>query len=473
MTPGWLRYGDAEGVVLRHSLQHSLAQVDADELLPYTTVTYQGAGIEPVFDAVKGMSCRGVNGSAVNPRLSTPTAAMPASIKEGGQLSMEVSTAWVAMYNDGLGRGTQGYQPSVTEYLLRGESIGTVTYAWITKMANGGFQAMMGPNANQKNSYSFALTDLNPAAGTFNKVNSVGKGEYTTLNLGWTGGENGGLFFLAVDGMLWTGNYRVRDGASTSNMFEFLHIGGLSGNQVVGLNSAEPLWLRNLQISTAPPVFATPAALRQVYVLSDSIFDVADLNALVYDAASVHTLRRYINQRGVKFGGIVVDENAGYSISTLGTQLKSKITALINAQPSTVILNGGTNDLGNAGWPGDFTTEYRDLLEQIFFGTSKTGRTTVQLALLNGPPPRGAPADVRETQHEQCRQYIKDVVSWWDSTYPSLAGRVVYVDIFGGLGGRHNPPEGVLADGIHLSYQGANDFGLIVGKALYTAMARV
>lgn len=473
MSRGFLKYGEGDGIVFRHSLKHELAQLDTGEVIPYTGITYQGPGVMPTFDPVKGMLAKGSNGSVSNIRLGTPTAGLPQNLWEGGQLCFEISKEWLAMYDDNSDRGTKGYQPPATEYAFRGETTGTVTYCWMTKLNNGGCQAMIGPNANQKNSYSFAMQDMIPAAGTFNKINTVGKGEFVTVNLAWTGGENGGLFYMGVDGLVWTGNYRAKDAATTGKMFEWLFLGGLGGGSCIGTSSSNPVYMRNFQISTDIPVWETPRLFQHVYVLSDSIFDVADLNALVYDAAAAFTLRKYFNVRGMKFGSFTVSENAGYTVSTLGTQLKTKLNLLLDAQPSLVILNGGTNDLGSASWPGNFVAEYKDLLEQIFFGAAKTGRTPTQMVIMNSPPPRGAPVDLRETQHAECRKEINALVTWWDATYPSLAGRVVYNDVFQAMGGFHNPPVGILQDGIHFAYQGNNDFGEIIAKKIHEVMGRV
>jgi len=418
----------------------------------------------------------------VSARFTAPTAALVDGISDAGQVTFEVSTKWAGWHDNASVSGSDGYQPSTTEYLIYGLSGGTSTYFWVSSGAGGLMNVMMGPNADQRWSYVYSALDGKventypsgaAVSNTANRISTGGKDpDFVTVQIGWGAGRYGGWAIIAVDGLIQNGLQRTFHVSSTDTFFQALQIGGNSGNNTFAAAATEPLYIRNLQISTEQPRIDNHPLLRHVYVLSDSIFDAGYQSGLMADNMCGLAFRRRINQENLQLGDLTIDENGGYTVSTLGTQLISKIATLLAANPSVAVINGGTNDLNNPLWPSDFEAEYLDLLEQIFFTVAKTGRSTVEYVICNGPPPRDSvnfAVDLKETAQTECIQAIKDVIALWDSTYASYAGKVIYHDVLNGLGG-NNGKTGVSLDGVHLDYLGTNALGYLTASKILNSI---
>jgi lysophospholipase L1-like esterase len=467
---GWLPYGsDDPSVVFAHPLTREI--VAADIAGKWTTLSKVGSGNTPTHHATLGMLAVDSGGVDAGYRFQT-AATQVSDLDFGGQISYEVQRAYACM-ND-ADNGTVGYIPATDQTVLSARTTGGANLSAMgRKRTDGRFSVLL----SSLFSHAFEFKDfiLGGALNTC-RIHSDGKDEFVLVNIGWWGGMNGGQFVMAVNGMPVGGNTQGFTAASTGRFGDF-YIGSYIQNAGTFANGG---YIRNLQIAKRPPVFPTHPQLRSVATLSDSLINPFSIDTFRGDNCLHYSLLREIYKGGVRQGTINISQNSGYTITTIATQLETKAQTIIDFNPDTVIIMGGTNDAGidTSAYVGStFTSEYRDLLEQLFFGVAKTTRTTISQIFCCTPLPRldAATNSALSGNALDVRTRIAALPAWWDATWGASYGngRVKVIDIFQSFGSSH----GIMADlaispdGLHpTNYRGGRLFGEALGRGLRSAL---
>jgi lysophospholipase L1-like esterase len=461
---GWISYGsDDPDVVFRHSLTTPITASDISG--KWNSLIISGNSAGPTHDSVRGMKPVTAGGANSGYEFNTAIGALT-GLDSGGQVSLEVERDWVCWNSSA--NGSSGYTRSATECVLSSlRASGTAIQFFQALTTSALHASFLGVTT-----YQGDMTDWTPVVSNITGlVHSNGKPDYITLRLGWWGGRNGGVCLFCVDDLPMGGGTTISTTASG-----YLHRLFIGSNQ--GLTNFAPNhYIRNLQICRRPPVMPIHPALRSVAVLSDSLVDDLTLADSYRDISFKFALRRFFAKHNFRPGALNISENGGYSVTTVNTQLETKVATVLAWQPDVVVISGGTNDLGSSSYVGaDFDTEAHDLLEQLFLGVAKTARNTVQKVFWCTPPPRRecVTDTAMAARHVDVRTRIAALPAWWDATYGATygTGRVRVIDRFGAFGGDHTVMSNaaISGDGIHLAWEGNRLHGEMVAKALHYAL---
>lgn len=468
---GWLPYGsDDESVLFAHDLKSQIVAGDISG--KWSTLTLVGSGLAPTHDAERGMLARDVNGADAAYKFATQAAAMDVLDGEG-QLLIEVEKEQVGSYYPSLGSygddGRAGNQ-CVISGQASAASGSNLLLVWYTNFATtpDSYQMRFPGSATPLSLDYHEHTPSGVSVGTSWPVSTYKKDTYVKLQLAW----RRGLVYFAIDDLVYS--YGIMDTSTTSKVFNSLWI----GSYVNSANTYVARYLRNFQIASKAPTFLHNNVLSQIAFLSDSLIDNKNY-AQVTSVDAIDNVIHAVISRGLAHMGIRakidISENPGYTISTLGTQLETKAQTVINFSPSVVIVCGGTNDFTNGGYvSADFLAEYKDLIEQLFFGTAKTSRTTVKYVMPMYPPPRRqsdgtAYSAAILANFDDVRTQIASLPAWWDATYGATYGngRVVdSIDLFTLFGSSHNWASPDTYDYTHLFYAGTYKVGQEIFKRL-------
>lgn len=470
-TRGFLPYGSNDScVIFKNPLTSQLSSGDVSAI--YSTLTIRG-GSAPTHNS-SGM--RATDGAAVTYySLTNPTSLITNMMQTGWQIRFEINSAWIATNGGTLGtNGSVGYVPSGNEYAIA--SFTASSNGLVAKAVGTNGQFVLGANLTNNQTIHNSTTGqiLTPIfGGTTAYIHSYGLGEYATIELM---GLPSGQIFAFIDGMPVTGsNYNTAVNILTQ-------MGLMGQSNATGASVASSYYMKNVQICNKPPVWMTPKEIANIAVLSDSQWIGPSSNSSYGPSiASMYTLKTLMSA-GVKPSVFLVDQNSGYRIQSTN-QLETRVSTILAANPSLVIINGGVNDanLGGSHNSSLFLAEYKDLLEQLFLGTGKTLRTTVRNVIVSIPTPLdGAVSDSAiSAAHADVREQIAKLPAWWNSTYGATYGndRVVIADNWTATGASHNWCNGTCSassvlsyDGTHWSYGGSKAVGENVGRVIMNSI---
>lgn len=454
-SQGWLPYGTNDAsVVFRHPLTRQITTADLAAI--WGGFTLRGSGLYPAHDSSRGMRGKDINGADAAYRFDSTTA-LGKQLSYSCQLSLEVETAWAAKTN----------APAIENGAISLLSVVTSSDRVAVKGTTGIF-------ATGNTRFYENLSD--GGTGATVEMRSHGKGEYTTLNLGWWGnpGPAGtvGNCIVALDGLVLAKQMLVGANTAVTDLFNLFYL----GNKRDTAGSYMSHYMRNLQICSVPPVFVRPSILTSVVLLGDSTMDATAVSGAQADCYAHIQFRRRFHQLGLT-PYVTVSENSGYRVS-LGTQLETVVPTVLAQQPSIVCIGAGTNDVGDPSYvSATFLAEYKDLIEQLMFGVAKTYRTPVRKIVVCTPFPRSdaTPGSLIESRHADARAHIASLPAWWNTTYGAQHGndRVVFADLFGkiALGHSWTNDASMCIDGVHPEYAANYIYGNVMADAVLTAMS--
>jgi len=252
---GFLPYGsDDSSVIVQHPLTSEFTAND----LAGTSLSWWGTGKDdggvgngrPVFDAVKGMLTKNATGT-IAPRIT----GMPRQLEltNGGQISIEVSRDWAcSSESDSTGENI------VNEVLLAA--------------SQGGLDNIISKVGN-------LIATLHSSAGTgdhvwsnttgTNRIHSSQKGDYILINIGWGAGTKGGFIAKAINGLR---NLKgIRNFSAYTNKWNSWWIGSGNGANLMHTYYTGDAWVRNIQISSRPPVFPVHPLLSKVLLQAQDV----------------------------------------------------------------------------------------------------------------------------------------------------------------------------------------------------------
>ena len=467
MTIGWLPYGSSDAsVVWAHPLTREI--VAADVSGKWGTITKQGSGNTPTHDSVLGMKAVDSSGADAAYRLNNAVAAAIDPLDKGFQYRIELSRALVcANTAAALSVGDVPATAARSPFSMFDTTTVSVDFLQKGNTGSGAFSQSIGTSA--ANDYRDEILSGSNMSSLY--IHSVGKGDYVTVNGAWWGGLSGGTHMWAIDGLPVA--YGVMNVATAVRIFQNFYIGSRRGAANSFVNQ---WWMRNLQLASSVPVFASHPLLSSVVILSDSITDEVLVNAQPsYDVSTQYQFRRRFYQRGMKPAKMAVDENGGYKIS-IAAQLESRVSAVLARQPTIVIISGGINDIVNVAYnSATFLAEYKDLIEQLFLGTAKTSRTSVRyvVPIIIQPHATAVTDSTYASNHADARAHIASLPAWWNSTYGATYGndRVVTSDMWTEFSSSHSTMTdlNISSDGVHLAALGNYKFG----NRLYETVAGI
>jgi hypothetical protein len=402
--PGtFLPYGSASpSVVFRHPLT---SNPDGTGGL---TATVYGAVGGPEHDAVKGMrgASAGSN-TASGYRLTGFSASTLNALGTAGQVSFEVSTRYFSQasaYGGGSSGDSLVTQTTPIEF-ANAETPGNGQLHVLRRSAGAGGPArvttegLTNADGSQRSFLGWVSDNALGNAGNFTSYGKPANG-FTRINVGWyQDGGLGNIVVLAVDGVVL--QWAARD--NTVNPFTHFTLGG-AANWLNGgfVSSVEEMtdashWIRNLQISTLAPTVPALATgpLKSIAIMSDSIIPATPWFNISWKDLNIDArITRAMEARGIRpatlyrmnAGGHTLIDGIGTPSFTSGdtsSQVVSSggtstdVRGLIKAlNPTTIIINGGSNDVGYAGATATkFRAALRDHVEYFcgLDGTSHGG----------------------------------------------------------------------------------------------------
>ena len=401
-TP-FLPYGSSDpSVVFRHPLTSNPNGTGG------LTATLYGAAGGPEHNSVNGMRGAAVGGTTASGYFLTGfSAGAQASLYAAGQISFEVSTRYFTQAA-GVGWGSNGDSLAVLTtpiHFANSSSPGNGQIYVLRRSAGSGGAARVATEGttnsqgSQRSFLGWVDADAGGAAGHFNSYGKPADG-FTRINVGWySDGILGDIVVMAVDGVVLQWATRTY----TVNPFTHFALGG-AANWFNGsfINSAEEMtganhWIRNLQISTLAPTVPTltTGQLKTIAIMSDSIIPASHWYMTGWRDINIDArIIRAMESRGIRpstlyrmqAGGHTMTNGIGVASFTSGntatqvvstgspnTDVRGQIKAL---NPTTIIINGGSNDVGYAGAnTTSFRAAMRDHVEYFagLNGTSHGG----------------------------------------------------------------------------------------------------
>ena len=436
------------------SILLQVAMTSEAEMLAISATASEALTATPSFDSVKGMTLEGT--SSLGWRINQLTGY--ADLQNEGQLSVEVETGYLTSSLD-TSTGDDTTNQSSTPQLIgmrdgiAGSNFGSVFVAnkvaqGIAKTLSTNFDGSI--DSTQNHQYDAAPNSSTPTnSPTY--AHSVGKGEYTRINVGWAGSK----YWMALDGKLIIGQTYTND----ANMFEALYILNWIGS---ANNKCAEWYIRNLQISNRRPTFPVHPQLKRVITWSDSLFERTDSYAsATQDFTMDNTVNAQIRQslanNGLYCGWLDSDINDGMTIYT-GTQASTVLSTITAQRPDVVVMQFGTNDTSaGATFSGtDFldtaTHGYKALVDAL-------DAAGVQHIIICTVPPR--------TENTEAIQAAIDEANTAIKTLPAYNSKVVVADVFTVMGGR-NASTDLFFDtpAIHMNGKGMYLHGQEVAKQL-------
>lgn len=389
-----------------------------------------------VFDAVKGFNAKGDSNLSINQLTNY------ADLDNAGQISFELQTEWVCTYDPT--NGSHGFLPVASQEQMLTISPGTGADDILLYRNKIGNQAYM---ACWFNGMVIATPDYykdfkQQGGAQTCYVHSGNKGEWVTINIGWSGGPEGGEIMVSIDGLPYSGD--KRNNGTDANLFQNIFI----GSSPTSTSFVQDHYIRNLQISTRPPSRTVNKLVRKIAVLSDSMFEIDDFTSVRRDAISSMALRRRMQANGFSIGDLSVDVNSGYTIDTTGSNDlfdATNMTALENQRASIVVIRGGTNDVIqeltiDSTWFTNFKTQLTTILgwdaTEAIVVSSVPGQSVCNSVAHNA---------TRQANLLQINDYMSQLPAWnskvyFHDAYTELGGESPADDVFLGqeLGNNNN-----------------------------------
>lgn len=440
---GWLEFGANDDSIV---FQHDLCSDPTDYITALgATYIVQGSGLQ-TFDSVRGMNPNGSGGYRIQ---NLPNRA---ALDFAGQVTFEVEREWLCKQAPGY--YSFGLVPASNQTAL-------------SALATAGGVGSMCSKAVVGNAYTSG-----PFGSQSVGCSSAGKGDYVRVNLGWSGGRVGGKSYLSFDGD--EPREVTRNTATLSDLFASWWIGSDRG--VAG--TFPSYYMRKLQLSTRPPMFAVHPLLRRVAILSDSIMNSDNVTAGNYlDAVSSREMRRVLAQRGIHVGAVDISINGGYRLdnSIPAQYLHDQLAALLANNPTLLIIRGGTNDAAGsrctvAGWQAQ--------VEQYL--TTAFATPSVRGVILPNIPPlwEGATAYDTAAFREQVatgNQIMAQIATDWRASNPTDPRSVIVPDAYAALGG-DNPAAGTYIGQVSGAYNDLHLSGyghVLHGRSIAAAIVRL
>lgn len=405
---GFLPYGSSDSSVLFY---HSLTTVPTTTTIPSSALIIQGTG-SPSHDSELGM----LAGTA-NYRVASLTGG--ANLDFAGDICFQVQKEWLCQQATGSGgdANPSGNQAPIS-FL---PTVGAACAYY--RLAAGGSQFSFNGANTSTNLWNTALS----GSPVFHTADKSG---FVTVNLGWWGGRAGGRVIMGINGMPLA--YGTRNSATLSGLSALMYLGTDRGTAGTFMSSR---YMRNLQIATRPPMFATHPKLRKVVFWGDSLVGGANALSLTstdyYDCQIGIQVAKELASRGVFCGEIVSQSNGGYAISDSDpTPLQAVRATLTATNPTLVVMIAGSNDATATEYSIDSTWN-TDLADHV--------NTILALESCDDVILCGTPSLVGDTSQNTATNKARRVQI---DTYKQALGisNCHYVDTYSALGGE-NPPS--------------------------------
>jgi len=465
---GWLPYGSADdSIIFQHALTTALVPADIADLgstlnIGSTALTWDAHGSvlhgkALTHHATYGM--KAVDSTDGTTEVGYRIDAIGTKLDDCGQISFEIERAFLC--EDNSTYGTSGFVPAANQFAM--------SYSPTTGSAGG-----IGVKSTAEAFFGSGAV----LSGLATSIHSPGKSDFVTINFGWSGGRVGGTCWMAIDGQVV--DYATRNAATLASAFATLYLGCDRGTADSFMDGH---YMRNLQISTRPPMFAIHPLLSHVGMISDSILNSDDvINGNYKDVVSSWTVRRELAKRGLHCGTVTVTTDGGARMDNSvdgGTTdyIKTQLTTLLALRPNIVVIRGGTNDAiagrcSQSTWQDAVTDYITDCMavtsvrRVIFLGIpSWVGNTAQNTATFQIERATG------ETK-------IQAAVDAWRAANPSDTRDVLFVDsIYDYLGGESpaagtfiGQVSGLYTDG-HLSGYGHYLHGKKIADAIMSTLS--
>jgi len=452
-TPlGWLPFGSSDSTVLG-SWDGFQAPTTTD--FPGSTIVHYGTADS--FDSTSGYTA-GAGGSGVSGSYRIGTMTNYTDLDYEGQMTFQVPTDWLCVTH--AATGSTGITLAATENVVSTTGVSGSTQ-WLTQTTSSVLSCAMNAGATTLNFDCWRPSATAVSSG----AHTAGKDAFTTINIGWWGGKVGGYFCMAIDGLVVV--YGARNNAANNGTFQYLYFGS-DRNASNWLTTG---YIRNFQISTRRPMLAAHPNLRHAYILSDSLCNTALIDSNFKDIATPATIRRYFEQRNLRFGDMTVSINTGDPITTGAggaDDLQDQIPAMLLTNPTVVFFRGGTNDVINditinASWN---TNELEAAMTAILAGSTVEKIVIGTIPSLNGS----------STEDTTAKRAARDAINTYIKALPTFNSKIVVADVFAYLGGDQMPASYSLGgvsgalDDVHLSGIGHVKMGECYAKALLESL---
>lgn len=450
---GLLAYGDDDPLnpVVWRSPLTSEASISTPEI---GGGTYTKVGTGQLFDPVKGLN----TGSAGYYQVANIT--NNAKLSYGGQISFDVETAIIAAANANSSQSSGGRAQTGAEVF---------------------FSILANPYVNPNTALYFEIGNKilsvvvgygsNITYGQFYISDAIGKGQFTRISIAWTANT----VWIFIDG-------RKIGSLERAVNLPTPYYTLLLGRYPNAINS--PLYsgyIRNLQISSRPLSFDVPGVLSHGMAFGDSYADTTTvMQTPAWDMEKRIQLEGELLARGMRFGAFSVQSYGGRTVIGSGNaalHLKDNIVTALALKPTIVIDQSGANDLTQTGTldVAAFTAAKKVHIEQ-FLGLNGNPTTTVQRIIVCSTPwapqySNAVTAAERKPDITSIEKIQAGLPAWFNATYPSRAGHLIYQNTFEDFGG-FNPDTTLYATGdlVHPSHRGRYTMGKSWAKGVLKAL---
>lgn len=480
----FLAYGSTDSsVVYRHPLTSTPTAYGL-------TATARG-GATPEHDATNGM--RGQNGSGTGccytlQGWSAPTLA---ALDTAGQVTFQLQKNFIGAIAANATASTGDTLSAAMTALAFGNASNDNNGRVYLHRFTTGPARLFTRSSNSSGQPYLNWASATPGGGDTGYFTTVGMSDWVTVNIGWWNDSGTLRVVLAIDGVVYA--QATRSGESGSATFEAISLGGRA-SWFFGFASASEYmtshWMRNLQISTTAPTIPTlqTGALARIGILSDSIIgspEGADAltvrgtattpwysTGLTRQNATYARIHRALERGGVRCSRLAVGQNGGDTLMNqggawFGSGSPTARQSVKTFDPTTLVINGGSNDVASAPASADFLAACLDHAA-FFVGAGGYGApTTVPTKILfTNIMDRDAWTAGQKTTADRLRNTIGDIPAAWNAAYPAHAGRCGVIDIFTATSGTTSYTGKFQGDNIHPGYQGNPDLGDAIGAAL-------
>lgn len=410
---GWLPYGSDDASVI---IQHDLCSAPTAAGLGFGGLTQRGSFSSIVHHATRGFQA---NGGSYNFTAYTNTTALDA----GFQISVEVERKWLC-WNDSS-KGSDGFTPGTDEQLLSIVPTAATSFNfWLFQRsgANNTLFRAFNQTAISTNYYTGVTELVNP--------HSIGKSDYVTLNVGYIPSRVGGTVMVAVDGLI-VAKATCND-SGLSGLLTQIYIGSGPNTRF-----CSTYYMRNLQISNRPPMFATHPLLQKVVLWGDSMCgtSLSYNDGIMLDNKPGLAFLRELSKRGIYVGDMKVQSNSGYTLGTytgsVASNLTSTLATLQAENPDLVLVRAGTNDFSNGNYN---LTELNSSVTTLFDNILATND---RVHLIVASVPTGLYANALTAWTSTLKANRTEISNWmrdWTPTSAS-ASRYHFFDSYQSLGG--------------------------------------
>lgn len=426
--PGLLSYGSTDPSVIFRSPLTSLASIISPDIGGAAIITEEGTGA--IFDPTKGLKPGASDSFAYSNLVKNDL------LDSAGQIYFEVETAMLACSN-AISEGSSGSVPqSGQEFFL---SFAADPYL------NGFYSTHCNISSKRLGMATGYGANIGVSAPNYIS-DAMGKGQFTSIVIAWADGN----YYLFVDEVLQGSCSRE---STISSPFHSMYIGRYTG----GGSNLQTGFMRNLQIANKPPDFPVHPLLTKVQVFGDSYSNATYIyQGPQYNLGKSLVLAGELRKRSIMFG--VLDDTQSYGgRKVIGSgdpavYLQDNISTALANDPTVVIFQAGANDLSTTGSLSSsaFTAAMQTIIQR-FFGLNGNPATTVQRMLICTTPwapsygssaavPDPVTAALKKPDITTIQQTQLGLVSWFNNTYPSLAGRLAVQDVFSDYGGFNPDP---------------------------------